>query len=397
MAKTQTQGQVMLESAKKNKADEFYTQLSDIEAELQHYTAHFRGKVVLCNCDDPYESNFFKYFAMNFNFLGLKKLVATCYDGSTIAGEQLSMDEILGLSPKAENERRAFCIEIAEVHDANGDGAEDLADVEYLLCNTKNALRLLEGNGDFRSDECIALLREADIVVTNPPFSLFREYVAQLMEYGKQFLIIGNVNAITYKEIFPYIMRNELWMGQSIHSGDREFRVPEHYPLEAAGCRVDENGFRYIRVKGVRWFTNMDYPKRHEPLTLYKRYKGHEDEFPKYDNYDAIEISKTADIPFDYDGAMGVPITYLDKHCYTQFAILAITQSWNGNASKIYPQQTQVSKNGSKSKVSKLNDGAAIKVDTPPHGEVYYIVGDEYFIKTYCRIIIQQKQDSSGE
>ena len=327
MAKAQTQVQIMLAYAKKNKADEFYTQLTDIEAELQHYTAHFRGKVVLCNCDDPYESNFFKFFAMNFNFLGLKKLVATCYDGSVIAGEQLSMDEILGLAPKAESERRAYCIEIAEVHDANGDGAEDLSDVEYLLRNTKNALRLLEGNGDFRSDECITLLREADIVVTNPPFSLFREYVAQLMEYGKQFLIIGNVNAITYKEIFPYIMRNELWLGQSIHSGDREFRVPEHYPLEAAGCRIDENGIRYIRVKGVRWFTNMDYPKRHIPLDLYKRYKGHEAEFPRYDNYDAIEISKTADIPFDYDGVMGVPITYLDKHCYTQFEILGTSDN----------------------------------------------------------------------
>jgi len=375
MAKAQAQGQVMLESAKKNKADEFYTQLSDIEAELQHYTAHFRGKVVLCNCDDPYESNFFKYFAMNFNFLGLKKLVATCYDGSTIAGEQLSMDEILGLAPKAESERRAYCIEIAEVHDANEDGAEDLADVEYLLRNTKNALRLLEGNGDFRSDECIALLREADIVVTNPPFSLFREYVAQLMGYGKQFLIIGNVNAITYKEIFPYIMRNELWMGQSIHSGDREFRVPEHYPLEAAGCRVDGNGIRYIRVKGVRWFTNMDYPKRHEPMTLYKRYKGHEDEFPRYDNYDAIEISKTADIPFDYDGVMGVPITYLDKHCYTQFAILGMTQRDN-----IWGLQTKVYTPKDSPKYGDMNRRSIIKD------------GDNYIL-LYARLLIQRRQD----
>ena len=245
-----------LNKANKAKKDEFYTMLADIEVELKHYRKHFKGKTVLCNCDDPFESNFFKYFAMNFNYLGLKKLIATCYQGSPVIGEefeQLSMFEIDAETPK----RHPYKIEIAEVIDANGDGAVDLSDVEYLLRSKKNALTLLNGDGDFRSEECVNILKNADIVVTNPPFSLFREYVAQLVEYGKQFLIIGNLNAITYKEIFPLIKDNKLWLGYSIHSGDREFRVPDDYPLEAAGYRIDEQGRKYIRVKGVRWYTNL--------------------------------------------------------------------------------------------------------------------------------------------
>ncbi len=307
-----------LRNARKNKADEFYTQLPDIEAELKHYKEQLAGKIIFCNCDDPYESNFFKYFAMNFNFLGLKKLIATCYDSSPIAYTQLS---IFGDGKTVPNKhRRAYKIEITEVGDYNGDGAVDMSDIAWLLKNEKNTLSLLKGNGDFRSEECIELLKEADVVVTNPPFSLFREYVAQLMEYGKKFLIIGNVNAITYKEIFPLIKENRLWFGCSIHSGDREFQVPEYYPLEAAGCRIDEAGNKYIRVKGVRWFTNLDYQDRHEQLTLYKQYSP--DEYPKYDNYDAIEVGKVSDIPYDYDGVMGVPITFLDKYNPEQFEII---------------------------------------------------------------------------
>lgn len=217
--------------------------------------------------------------------------------------------------------KKPYKVEITEVSDYTGDGCVDLADVEWLIKNKKNVLSVLEGDGDFRSEECIELLKEADIVVTNPPFSLFREYVAQLMEYDKKFLIIGNQNAITYKEIFPLIKENKMWLGYSIHSGDRAFFVPDGYELKAAGCGV-ENGRKYIRVKGVRWFTNLDHSKRHEKLFLYKTYTP--EEYPKYDNYDAIEVGKTADIPCDYDGVMGVPITFLDKYNPEQFEIIDI-------------------------------------------------------------------------
>lgn len=313
-----------LNKAGKAKKDEFYTMLADIEVELKHYRKHFKGKTVLCNCDDPFESNFFKYFAMNFNYLGLKKLIATCYQGSPVLGEefeQLSMFEMDGETPK----RHPYKIEITEVIDANGDGAVDLTDVAYLLRNKKNVLTLLAGDGDFRSAECVEILKEADIVVTNPPFSLFREFVAQLVEYQKQYLIIGNVNAVTYKEIFPLIKENKMWMGYSIHSGDREFRVPDDYPLEAAGCRVDSEGRKYIRVKGVRWYTNMDYIERHTDLDLWRSYSN--ESYPTYENYRAIEVGATADIPEDYDGVMGVPITFLDKYNPDQFEIIGCTES----------------------------------------------------------------------
>ena len=302
-----------LQQANKAKQDEFYTQLSDIEKELRHYKKHFKDKTVFCNCDDPYESNFFKYFAMNFNFLGLKKLIATCYDHSPFAGNELPLFEI-------KNNKTAYKIEISEVTDENGDGAIDLADVELLIKNHKNTLTTLKGNGDFRSAECIELLQQADIVVTNPPFSLFREYVAQLIRYDKKFLIIGNKNAITYKEIFPLIKENRLWIGLTIRSGDREFRVPGNYTTRSASLRIDEKGNKYIKVPGVHWFTNLDYPQRHEDLVLYKHYTT--EEYPRYDNYDAINVDKTTDIPYDYDGVMGVPITFLDKYNPEQFEII---------------------------------------------------------------------------
>lgn len=313
-------GNTDLSSAKRNKKDEFYTQLADIEIEMKHYRKHFKDKVVFCNCDDPYESNFFKYFAMNFNFLGLKSLIATSYKGSPVVYSQLNLfgdEETVAI---IESEKIPYKIEITEVIDVNGDGAVDLTDVEYLLKNEKNSLTLLEGDGDFRSQECIELLKQADIVVTNPPFSLFREYVAQLIEYDKKFIIIGNINAITYKEIFPLIKDNKLWLGYSIHSGDREFRVPNDYPLNAAGYRIDEQGNKYIRVKGVRWFTNLDYIERHTYLDLYKKYTP--EEYPRYDNYDAINVNVTAEIPEDYFGVMGVPITFLDKYNPDQFEII---------------------------------------------------------------------------
>ena len=310
-------GNADLHAAGKAKKDEFYTQLVDIEKEVKYYKQHFQGKVVLCNCDDPYESNFFKYFALNFNALGLKKLIATCYNGSPVSGNELLLDfgDIVD-DPK----KIAYKVEITEVTDVNGDGAINLADVKYLMQNDRNVISILKGNGDFRSQECIELLKEADIVVTNPPFSLFREYLAQLVEYKKNFLIIGNVNTIVTKDTFPLVRDNIIWMGASIHSGDREFRVPDSYPLNAAGYRVDENGIKYIRVKGVRWFTNLDYPQRHEDLVLYKHYTP--EEYPKYDNYEAINVDKSSDIPCDFDGVMGVPITFLDKYNSDQFEII---------------------------------------------------------------------------
>ena len=305
-----------LGDAKNAKKDEFYTQLCDIEAELKHYTRFFKDKTVLCNCDDPYESNFFYYFASRFNDLGLKKLIATCYDGSPVAYTQLDL-----FDPMPRHERRAYKIVITEVGDENGDGTVDIADVEYLIKNRKNVLTRLNGNGDFRSPECVELLKEADVVVTNPPFSLFREYVALLVQHKKKFLIIGNQTALHYKEVFPLIMRNEIWLGASIHNGDREFRVPQEYNA-SQHYRYDEKGNKYVRVRGPRWFTNLDYKERHDELVLLKNYTP--DEYPKYDNFDAIDVSKTSDIPCDYDGLMGVPDTFLDKYNPDQLEIIGI-------------------------------------------------------------------------
>ena len=299
----------LLHAAKRAKKDEFYTQRVDIENELRYYKDHFKDKVVLCNCDDPRQSEFFKYFAENFEKLQLKRLVAVCYK---------SQDVDLFSQRNCE---RAIC----QIYEGDKNG-------NMLVDDDEVGVRELKGDGDFRSDECIAILQESDIVVTNPPFSLFREYVAQLIKYGKKFLIIGNQNALTYKEIFPLIKRNELWLGASIHSGDRKFGVPEDYPLNAAGCGIDEKGQRFIRVKGVRWFTNLDYPQRHEKLPLYKHYT--QAEYPRYDNYDAIEVSKTADIPYDYDGVMGVPITFMDKYNADQFELLGCSD--NGAVNERY-------------------------------------------------------------
>lgn len=306
-----------LTAAKAAKEDEFYTQLTDIERELQHYWQHFRGKVVLCNCDDPYESNFFKYFALRFNQLGLKKLICTCYDGSPVMGSELSL---FALDAEGEEKKVAYKVEITEVTDVNGDGAVDLADVEYLIKNDKNVLSILRGNGDFRSQECIELLKEGDIVVTNPPFSLFREYIAQLMEYEKKFLIVGNQNAITYKEIFPLFKNNKLWLGYK--AGDMSFQVPDYFEPRKTRYWQDENGQKWRSLGNICWYTNLDHTKRHEMLDLVCRYSP--EEYPTYDNYNAIEVGKTADIPCDYEGTMGVPITFLDKYNPDQFEIKGI-------------------------------------------------------------------------
>ena len=288
-----------LQNAKSAKQDEFYTQLSVIEEELEYYQRHFKDKVVYCNCDDPSISNFFKYFSLKFQDLGLKRLITTCYKNQE---RDLFSDH---------RSERAICLEY--------NGFKDGSRVPSL---DEIGINQLEGDGDFRSSESIELLKQADIVVTNPPFSLFREYVSQLIQYDKKLLIIGNQNAVSYKEIFPLFQSNRLWYGASIKSGDREFGVPEHYPLNAASSRVDNLGRKFVRVKGVRWFTNLDHEKLHEDLILFKEYSP--ERYPKYENYEAINVNKTKDIPCDYKGAMGVPITFLDKHNPDQFEIIGL-------------------------------------------------------------------------
>ncbi len=278
-----------LNKANKNKKDEFYTQLTDIEKEMRYYTEHFKGKVVFCNCDDPEYSNFWKYFELNFDRLGLKRLIATHYEVS----------------------KPSYKLEL--IGDTDGDGRVDKHDIVRTTLRT---------NGDFRSPECIEILKQSDIIVTNPPFSLFREYIRQLMEYGKKFIIIGNMNAIHYKEIFPYIKDNKLWIGPSVHSGDRMFNVPDDYPLNAAGCGVGEEGRKYIRVKGIRWFTNIDISQRHEEIILYRNYTP--DRYPHYFNYDGIDVNSVSEIPCDYYGNMGVPDNFIDVYNPDQFEIVGL-------------------------------------------------------------------------
>ena len=313
-------GNANLHAANSGKNDEFYTQLPDIEKELKYYKQHFQGKVVLCNCDDPYESNFFKYFALNFNALGLKKLIATCYNGSPVSGNELLLD----FGDTVDDPKKiAYKVEITEVTDVNGDGAVNLADVKYLMQNNKNIISILKENGDFRSKESIDLLQQADIVVTNPPFSLFREYVAQLIKYDKKFLILGNMNAITYKEIFPLLKENRLWIGNGFNLS-MVFRTTYPNKLEANRKYVISKGYNpddnYVKTPAIAWYTNLDLQKRHEELILYKHYTP--EEYPHYDNYDAINVDKVTDIPVDYDGIMGVPITFMDKYNPDQFEII---------------------------------------------------------------------------
>lgn len=306
--------------AKANKEDEFYTQLSDIEKELKHYRQLFRDKVILCNCDDPYESNFFKYFAINFNYLGLKKLIATCYDGSPFTGMQLSLFDFMD-EQYINDKKTAYKIVINEVEDINNDGAVDLFDVELLLKNNKNLLTKLEGNGDFRSTECIDLLQESDIVVTNPPFSLFREYLSQLVYYNKKFIIMGNTNALSYKEVFRLFQKDEIRTGYTNFNVGMYFFVPED--TEKFHKIVD--GKKMVRVSTSCWFTNLPVETHKELLTLYKNYSP--SNYPKYDNYDAININTYTDIPCDYYGIMGVPITFLNKYNPEQFEILGLAAS----------------------------------------------------------------------
>ena len=287
----------LLQKAKKSKSDEFYTQLSDIESELQHYKSHFANKVVYCNCDDPRISNFFKYFALNFKELGLKKIISSCY-------RQQTRD----LFNTKEDENGFFY----EYTGLEGD----------KINPSSTDLVYFNGDGDFRSSESIELLKKSDIVVTNPPFSLFREHVAQIVKFNKKFLIIGNVNAITYKEIFKLIKENKAWLGINLGRGVSGFIVPEHYELYGTEARIDSYGNRIVSPNNCLWLTNLDTLKRHEDIELTKKYFGNEEEYPKYDNYDGINVNKTQDIPLDYDGYMGVPITFLHKFNPDQFEII---------------------------------------------------------------------------
>lgn len=306
-------GNADLHAANKAKKDEFYTRLDDIAQELKYYKKFFRDKVVFCNCDDPYESNFFKYFALNFNSLRLKKLIATCYDGSPIAGNELPLIfEVDNEGPQ----KIAYKVEITEVQDYNGDGAVNLADVQYLIQNDKNVLSVLKGNGDFRSPECIELLKEADIVVTNPPFSLFREYVAQLDEFNKDFIIMGNTNTLVCKEVFRMFKANRIRTGYTHFNTGMFFYVPDTFEK----FHHMEDGKKVARVSTSCWYTNLPVDKHKEFLVLYKHYSP--EEYPHYDNYDAINVNTYTDIPCDYDGVMGVPITFLDKYNPDQFEII---------------------------------------------------------------------------
>ena len=372
-----------LANAKTAKNDEFYTQYPDIQKEINAYLDYdpnvFRDKTVLLPCDDPEWSTFTKFFALNFELLGLKKLISTSY------APESKKYKVPYQPTLFETKQPHYDVDKSKTHgkifvltdDITGDGRTNIEDLQW---------QYLEGDGDFRSKEIRELRDEADIIVTNPPFSLFREFMAWLIESGKKFSVIGNVNAISYKEVFPLIKENKLWMGVSIHSGDREFGVPETYPLDAAGWRIDEKGNRFIRVKGVRWFTNIDHGRRHEPLKLmnmdenfkhskHKDIRGRKD-YIHFENYDAIEIPYTDSIPKDYKGAMAVPLTFLDKYCPEQFEIIGQTQGDSGKELGLKPFNREL---------KKLNPSLR-------DGQLYYIDENGIPQKPYARILIRKKE-----
>lgn len=392
-----------LRTAQAGKNDEFYTQYHDIEVEMNAYLEYnpdvFRGKTILLPCDDPEWSNFTKYFAAKFDVLGLKKLISTSY-----APESKKMF-LGGVSSEYEQSSPQFNANKSKTNgkifildsDITGDGHINIDDLQWDY---------LDGDGDFKSDEVTALRNEADIIITNPPFSLFRDFLAWITEADKLFIIIGNINAITYKETFPLIMTDKMWMGSTIHSGDREFEVPQEYPLNAAGWRIDESGRKFIRVKGVRWFTNIDHGRRHEPLALMSmadnlRFSRHKElrgktAYDRYDNYDAIEVPFTDAIPADYDGVMGVPISWLDKYCPEQFEIVGLTSGRDefiARPTKRYINPLQVNKDGSFSNGSKANTRSTILLKEIPN-DIYYTAdnADGPLQIVYARILIRKKQ-----
>ena len=380
-----------LRKANKAKNDEFYTQLIDIENELKHYKEQFKGKVVYCNCDDPFESNFFKYFASNFKALGLKRLIATSYKPSPIANTQLTLfgDNVTLEPVKGRPKINANKFIINDVSDLDGDGAFDLRDVaEQLKANKNNEWAPLQGDGDFRSAESIELLQQADIVVTNPPFSLFREYMTQLTEYKKKFLLIGNTNAITYKEIFKLIKDDKLRTGYTNFNVGMFFEVPDDWEQYH---HFDEKGKKIARVSTSCWFTNLDVEKHKQDITLYKKYDP--SNYSKYDNYDAIEVSKVADIPMDYTGVMGVPITFVDKYNPNQFEIVGLGNSReNFTPNKDYINPYKIMKDGARKNGNAINCVLAIEVTEKP-SEIFYISDNsKYLVAPYARILIRNKK-----
>ena len=406
-ANSSVSGNRVLSNAKGAKKDEFYTKYIDIQKEVESYLEFdadtFRGKIVYCNCDDPFESNFFKYFAANFNKLGLKKLISTSYDGSPIAGQDTLFPEYNEGNGQRQKPK-ALAVILDHVKDEDGDGAANVTDVELFLKRNKAARIALKGNvkhpgGDFRSPDCVTLLKEADIVVTNPPFSLFREYIVQLVKHGKKFLIIGNTNSITYKEVFPLIKDNRLWLGCTNFNVGMFFEVPddwEHFH------HIDKETSRKIaRVSTSCWYTNLDHGRRHRPLDLMtmadnlrfsKNLRG-KAAYERYDNFNAIEVGTYKEIPSDYNGMMGVPVTFLDKYSPEQFEILGYEYS-DELRIKDYPIQIQVDKNGKKSNVTKLNDVCALKLGNAPTNQTYYIVNGEYFVAPYKRLFIRHRMRS---
>jgi hypothetical protein len=381
-----------LKKANKAKNDEFYTQLVDIEKELKHYKEQFRGKVVYCNCDDPFESNFFKYFASNFNALGLKRLIATSYKPSPIANTQLSLfgnDKTLA-KIKGRPKTTANKFIINEVSDLDGDGAFDLRDIaEQLKANKNNEWSPLKGEGDFRSKESIELLNQADIVVTNPPFSLFREYVAQLVEYHKKFLIIGNTNAITYKEIFKLIKDNKLRTGYTNFNVGMFFEVPKEWEKYH---HIDENGKKIARVSTSCWFTNLEVEKHNQDIVLYKKYN--KADYPNYENYEAIDVSKVQEIPMDYKKEMGVPITFVDKYSPDQFKIIAL--GIVGSIDFTKNKKMEILKEGKPTGKFTVNAKGTLYRKYEPERDVYPAFRDvetnDLYSSIYARIIIKNKK-----
>jgi len=357
-----------LNAAKSAKNDEFYTQLSDIENELRHYKPHFRGKTVFCNCDDPRRSNFFKYFVLNFEHLGLKRLITTCYKSQNA-----------DLFSKHDSEKAVYLIYDG---DKNGNGVPDAEEI---------GIHPLKGDGDFRSPECVELLKQADIIVTNPPFSLFRAFVAQLMKYEKKFLIIGNQNAITMKEIFPLIKNNKIWMGYKC--GDMAFKVPPDTKPRKTRYWQDENGQKWRSMGNACWYTNLDHNKRHEPLILYRRFSA--EKYQMYDNYNAIDVGKVTDIPEDYFEPMGLPITFLEKYCPEQFEILGLTQfgchedlpdTKKYNAYKEYSTETDIATGSSG---AKTNENAVL--EGKGNKKTYYKNSEGRIVHSeYKRILIRR-------
>lgn len=386
-----------LANAKTAKNDEFYTQYPDIQKEMNAYVDFnpdvFRDKVMFLPCDDPEWSNFTKFFAQNFQVLGLKKLISTSYAPESKKFKipyQYTLFETEAPQFDADKSKTHGKIFILD-RDINGDNRIDINDLKWDY---------LEGDGDFRSKEIRKLLEEADIIATNPPFSLFREFISWLMESGKQFVIIGTMNAISYKEIFPLLMNNRMWLGNGFQNGNAYFRVDAPRESYADGVYNAETGL--VKFRNCCWFTNIDHGRRHQPLRLMSmtenfKHSKHKEirglkEYIKYDNCNAIEVPFIDSIPSDYPGVMGVPISFLNRHCPEQFEIVGITKTWYGFADKIYPEQIQVSKDGKLSKVTKLNDGATIKLSEIPKGETYYIVNGEMFTQVYARILIRKKQ-----